>query len=323
MVDFSEILDDVPKWDSYYTIDEVNAETRRLAEEHRDIIELIELGHSAQGELILCLKMGKGRYNALIHGYPNCEEPYGGNLLTYLCRALANHGDVMEELDYTWYLIPCSDPDGARLNDGYHRGDNTPLNFTLNYYRTPVSKTPESCFPIRFGPLNHDSPVPETRALMKLMDRTELHFVSSLHMMKWGGITFEVPEPCPELYAPLLKLTKDFRVFPRKRLGTTIAPGFQLAAYLTPARGYIRERAKGNTSVEPIRGCYVLEYGQVLNPRLFMMVPECCIWHDERMWNDSLSGSTVGDLVKYEDERQAEVNAFMVNAWRETEPRLK
>jgi len=138
---------------------------------------------------------------------------------------------------YTWYLVKCSDPDGARLNEGFQLGPHTPMNFTLNYYRTPNVKTPDSCFPFRFGPLDLNSPVPETRALMRVLERVPMSFVSALHMMKWEGITYEVPHPCPELYAPLWDAAKRFDVFPRKRLGTTLAPGIQRAAYLTPAKG--------------------------------------------------------------------------------------
>ena len=322
MPDFSEVLGKIPDWKDYFTVDELHERSADIVNEYPNKIELIELGNSRGGEVIECLKIGEGRHNGLIYGFPNPEEPFGGNLLDYLSWSLAEDDKLRRELDYTWYLIKCIDPDGGRLNEGFHKGPFTPLNFTLNYYRTPNHLTGESCFPFRFGPLDLNDPVPETSVLMRLMDRIPFDFISSLHMMKWGGITFEVPEPCPELYAPFLQLTRDFRVFPRKRLGTTIAPGVQLAAYLTPARGYIKEWARGNTSVEPIRGCYAYEYGLVLNPRLFMMIPECCIWHDERMWNDSLSESTVGDLVRYEDERENEVNTFMVNVWRETEPHL-
>ncbi len=37
----------------------------------------------------------------------------------YLARALAENPEVTEVADYTWYLVPCSDPDAARLNEGF------------------------------------------------------------------------------------------------------------------------------------------------------------------------------------------------------------
>ena len=70
-------------------------------------MELMDIGKSTMGESILCLKIGEGKYNAFIHGFPNCEEPYGGNHLTYLSEALAEHDEIREALDYTWYLVKC------------------------------------------------------------------------------------------------------------------------------------------------------------------------------------------------------------------------
>jgi hypothetical protein len=322
MTDFSEVLEGVPDWKKYYTLDELRESSGQLTSDYPGMVELLNLGKSTGGEEIECLKIGDGRFNALIHGFPNPEEPFGGNLLDYLSWALAEDDELREELDYTWYIVKCSDPDGARRNEGFQVGPYTPMNFTLNYYRTPNTLTAESCFPYRFGPLNLDDPVPETLALMTLMDRIPFDFVSSLHMMKWGGITYEVPEPCPELYPPLWEVAKKFHVFPRKRLGTTLASGIQLADYFSPARGWVRQWVGGNTNLEPIRGCYIYEYGLMRNPKLFMMVPECCIWHDERMWNDELSDSTVWDLAEYGNERGSEANEFMVKTWKQMVPHL-
>jgi hypothetical protein len=39
--------------------------------------------------------------------------------------------------------------------------------------------------------------------------------------------------------------------------------------------------------IEPIRGCYIYEYAQVLNLNVFIMRPECCIGYDPRMWDDT------------------------------------
>jgi hypothetical protein len=323
MLEFTELVEKIPDWKKYYTVDELDRTSVKLADDYPGKISLIKLGKSAQGKTINCLKLGNGKFNALIHGFPNCEEPYGGNLLVYLAEALAQNDKVRENLDFTWFLIPCSDPDGAELNEGFHNGENTPLNFTLNYYRTPNSITPESCFPIHFGPLNLDNPVSETKALMKIMDKNELHFVSSLHMMKWGGVTFEVPHACPELYAPLWESAKKFSIFPRKRPGTTIATGVMKADYLTPARGYIRHWAAGNKNIEPIQGCYIYEYGQMLNPNLFMMIPECCIWFDPRMWDDTPTNWALGDSLRYAHERATETDRFLCDVWGRSLPHLK
>jgi len=321
MVDLAGFLGDIPDWKQYYTVDEIHVRAAEVAEEHPEAI-LLDLGRSTNGEAIDCLKVGDGRYNALIHGFPNCEEPIGGVLLDFFARRLAEDDEVREALDYTWYLVPCSDPDGARLCEGFQTGEQTVLNFSLNYYRTPVSVTPEWCFPFRSGPLDLDSPTAETRALMTLMDRMDFHFVSSLHQMKWGGITYQVPHPCPELYPYLGESARSYGIFPRKRPGTMIAPGVSQALYLTPARSYLRQWDQGNRNIEPITGCYIYEYGQMRNPNMFMLIPESTFWYDPRMRDDTPTEEPLGDSLRYARDVVEDVEGTLLRVWEEALPSL-
>ena len=322
MMDFAPLLDSVPEWDRYLTVDELKREARALVEEYPDDVELVTLGRSTGGETIYCLKIGSGKYNAFVHGFPNSEEPYGGNLVTYFSRALAANPGIVRAMDYTWYLVACSDPDGARRNEGFQRGPLTPLNFSLNYYRTPHSITPDGCFPFRYGPLDLNAPPAETRALMSLLDKVKMSFVSSLHMMKWGGISYMVPHACPELYAGLQNVARRFSIFLRKRPGTMLAPGIMHAAYLQPARNWVRHWAAGTRNLEPISGCDIYEYVQVINPNAFAIIPECCIWYDPRMLDDRPADATLGDALDYAARSTREAQEFVTAIWREAEPQL-
>src|SRR4030042_6342951 len=107
MPDFTRILENVPEFKRYMTVDELHQRSAELVNEHPDEVEIMDLGESAKGEPIECLKIGGGRHGALIHGFPNCEEPFGGNLLDYMSWALAEDDQLREELDYTWYLVKC------------------------------------------------------------------------------------------------------------------------------------------------------------------------------------------------------------------------
>lgn len=322
MIDLTDFLSDIPDWKKYYTVDEIHEKTKKTAEEYHEISHLT-IGKSTNGDSIDCLIVGDGKYNALVHGFPNSEEPIGGNLLDYMAKRLAEDTEIRESIDYTWYLVPCSDPDGARLNEGFQIGPHTPMNFSLNYYRTPTCITPEWCFPFRYGPLDLNNPTAETRALMSLMDRLDFHFVSSLHMMKWGGVTYQVPHECPELYAPLWESTHRHNIFPRKRPGTTVAPGISKAYYLTVARNYLRQWSKGITNIEPITGCYIYEYGQMRNPNMFMMIPEGTFWYDPRMWNDTPTDETVGESLKKAQTIVSDTEEFMLEIWKKALPYLK
>ncbi len=94
MNEISPVLNGIPDWEKYLTVDQINEEAAKLVEAYPGKVELIDLGMSTEGESIICLKVGDGKYSALIHGFPNSEEPYGGNLLTYLARALAENPEV-------------------------------------------------------------------------------------------------------------------------------------------------------------------------------------------------------------------------------------
>lgn len=322
MIDFSDILSGIPDFKEYLSVDQLNAGSEELARAHPRAIKALNLGKSRNGEIIKCLKIGEGKHSALVYGFPNPEEPLGGVLLEYFTQVLAEKKRLRDQLDFTWYIIKCIDPDGARLNEGFLKGPFIPLNFTMNYYRTPNSLTGEFNFPYRIGDIEFNNPLPETRALMKILDQTRIDFISSLHNMKWGGITYEVPGPCPELYPILYKLARDHNVFLRKRLGTTIAPGIQLAGYFTPARNYVKAKIAGKGPLEEITGAYIYEYAQLLNPRVFMMVPECCLWYDDRMWNDAPSEVSMADVIKYVSQIGAETRAFMLSLFDRAEPLL-
>ena len=85
MADLADFLSSMPIWKRYYTVDEIHKNAVNLSEEYREI-ELLNLGTSSNGESIDCLKVGDGRYKALIPGRPNCEEPIGGILLDFMAR---------------------------------------------------------------------------------------------------------------------------------------------------------------------------------------------------------------------------------------------
>ncbi len=78
------------------TVDELHQRNADMVNEYPDKVELIDLGRSTNGEVIDCLKIGDGKYNALIHGFPNCEEPFGGNLLDYFAEALVQDDEFRE-----------------------------------------------------------------------------------------------------------------------------------------------------------------------------------------------------------------------------------
>ncbi|MGA2785280.1 MAG: M14 family zinc carboxypeptidase [Candidatus Bathyarchaeia archaeon] len=293
MQNFSEVLDAIPDYKAYLTVDELKANDEALSKKYSKTVKILELGRSVGGIPITCLKIGEGKHNALIYGFPNSEEPVGGVALDYFARVLADRNTFLHDTDYTWYLIKCIDPDGAKLNSGFQKGPLTPINFAENYYRAHHFLAGERAFPFRYGALDFNNPTAETKALMKIMDSTRFDLISSLHNMKWGGITYQVSEACPQLYPPLQSLTQKYRVVPRKR-----------------------------GQIEEIPGAAVSEYASLVNPQVFTIVPECCLWYDERCWDDEPSKTNMTDVLKYASSVSSEANKFLLYLYEKAEPHL-
>jgi hypothetical protein len=101
-----------------------------------------------------------------------------------------------------------------------------------------------------------------------------------------------------------------------------LAPGIMHAAYLQPARNWVRHWAAGTRNLEPIRGCDIYEYVQVVNPNAFIIIPECCIWYDPRMLDDRPSGITLGDALDYAARSTRAAQEFVGEIWRAAQPQL-
>ena len=195
----------VPDYEEFLTVDELNASSQALADEYKHV-EFFRVGESTEGEPISALRIGDGPRNALLFGFPHPNEPIGSMTLEYLSRRLAEDDTLREELGYAWYIVKCIDPDGARLNEGWFKGEFTPLRYALNYYRPPGKNQVEWTFPIDYKTLHFHSPLPETRALMRLIDEHRPDFMYSLHNAGFCGVYWYIGEELPSLYPRLHEL---------------------------------------------------------------------------------------------------------------------
>ncbi len=210
-MDLDEILRDVPDYREFLTVDELNASSEALADEI-DHVEFFRIGESTEGEPISALKIGEGSKNALLFGFPHPNEPIGSMTLEYISRRLAEDDGLWEEMGYTWYIVKCIDPDGARLNEGWFKGGFTPLKYALNYYRPPGKNQVEWTFPIDYKTLHFHSPLPETQALMRLIDAHKPTFLYSLHNAGFCGVYWYLGEELPTLYPRLHDLARGHTV---------------------------------------------------------------------------------------------------------------
>lgn len=221
-MDLLSIMDRVPDSKGFLTIEELDANTMALAEEYPQLVEIREVGVSREGRSIRCLKIGSGSKNALLFACPHPNEPIGAMTLDFLARELAENASLREEMDYTWYLIKVSDPDGTALNEGWFKGPFTIHNYLRHYYRPAFHEQVEWTFPVEYKNLKFNAPLPETQIIMGLIEKLKPTFVYPLHNLGFGGAYWYLSHPAPELYEQYYSCTARMGV-PRK-LGEAEVP---------------------------------------------------------------------------------------------------
>jgi len=82
-------------------------------------------------------------------------------------------------------------------------------NYARHHYRPPTFQQIEWNFPVDYKTLQFHDPVPETQALMALMEQIRPDFVFSLHNSGFGGAYFYITEEAPSLYDPFHKLVES------------------------------------------------------------------------------------------------------------------
>ena len=204
-MDFKHLIDNIPDYKVFLTVDEMDASSKKLAEDYPDIVTLWEAGKSRKGHPIYCMKIGEGSKNAFMFGSPHPNEPMGCMMLEYFTKYLCEHDDFRKEFDYTWYIIKCIDVDGTKLNEGWFKGPFTLYNYAKDWYRPIGSEQAEWTFPFKYKNYEWNTPIPETKILMDIIDETKPTFMYSLHNAGFGGaywyISWDVPELYPKLYA--------------------------------------------------------------------------------------------------------------------------
>lgn len=295
---FEEVLKEVPDYKTFYTIDELNASSEKLAEKYPKKVKISTAGKSRKEEKIKILKIGKGKKAAFLFGFPHPNEPIGSMTLEYLSWRLAED-KALSKLGFTWYIIKAIDIDGARLNEGWFKGPFTPLNYALSYYRPPSHQQVEWTFPIKYKTLFWNKPLPETKALMKIIDETKPRFMYSLHNSGFGGVYFYVSSPCKPLYPKLQNLAKKEKL--PLHLGEPEAPYMKKltdAIFKMPTSAESYEFLKKHLKKDPAKviknGTSSVDYARRVGEN-FTLVCEMPYYFDPRIGDTSKS-----DVVRIE-----------------------
>jgi len=206
-MELQEILNQIPNYKEFMTIAELDDSSKKLAQSFNHV-ELMEIGKSRGGRTIYCIKIGEGKENALLFAFPHPNEPIGSMSLEFLSQFLSKNPEFTKKTGYTWYLIKAIDIDGAILNEGWFKGEFTPIRYARNYYRPASFEQVEWSFPIIYKKLKFETPPPETQALMHLIQKVKPKFMYSLHNSGFGGVYFYISRGIGNLFGNLVNFVK-------------------------------------------------------------------------------------------------------------------
>ncbi|WUH89982.1 M14 family zinc carboxypeptidase [Streptomyces sp. NBC_00433] len=217
----------------YPTTDEVTAGARALTVSYPGICRLGRVGRSRAGRPLLMLTVGEGSRNVLVVAGPHANEAaVGGATALRLARAIARQQARGEGDGSSWHFLLCIDPDGAVLNEPWLSGPYTLRDHYEHFFRPCAAEQPEW--------LPHDGDdrcpaMPETRALVGVLDRLRPMLQCSLHGIDVGGsfvqLTSEVPgvperigKSAAELDIPLESGSSDAFQWPSPGPGVYVMP---------------------------------------------------------------------------------------------------
>lgn len=211
-MDLKAIAADIPDYQAFLTIDELNASSHALAAAYPEIASIRVVGNTRAGDPIELLTIKGGEKQAFVFGGPHPNEPIGTLTIEYLCKKLCEDDALREELGYTWHFIKSIDSDGMRLNEGWFKGPFTPTNYARHYYRPEPEAQVEWTFPIDYKNLHFHAPLPETEALMKVIDEVKPTLLYSLHNAGFGGVYYYVGRECAPLYPLFSEIPEWFNL---------------------------------------------------------------------------------------------------------------
>lgn len=206
----NDIYARLPEIDRYPTVAGIHAQTQALAEAYPDRVWIWPAGQSREGRPIDCLQVGQGHLHAVVIGGADANEPLGPLAVLEWTRLLCEDAGRRGAMDYTWYFVPLLDPDGMTRNQRWFGGPFTLTHYARHNYRPPESQRPEFCFPIQYKTLSHPGLMPETQALMRVIDEARPDFLFSIHQGDTGGVTYAVNRPAVPLYHPLHAVAERF-----------------------------------------------------------------------------------------------------------------
>jgi len=178
-IDVAAVLADVRGFKTFVSVQTLHTLVDSLRADPG--FQINEVGTSEGGKPIYHVRFGSGSVKVLLVGWIDANEPISGLTAFSLLTLLAARNPGLIAADVEWNLIPCIDPDGAALNEGWSQHPFSLERYMRDFHR-PAGRDQVDCsFPIKHKRLSFASPVKETRILMSVLAEVRPAFYYPLH----------------------------------------------------------------------------------------------------------------------------------------------
>lgn len=325
-MDLKQIANDIPDYSEFLTVDELTESSHKLVEEFPDIASIRIVGQTRAGEPIELLTIEGGPMRAFVFGGPHPNEPIGTMTIEYLSRRLCEDPALREELGYTWYFIKSIDADGMRLNEGWFKGPYTPKNYARHFYRPEPAAQVEWTFPIDYKTLHFNSPLPETEALMTVIDEVKPHLLYSLHNAGFGGVYYYISEDCPDLYPAFHEIPEWFGLAldlgePETSNAVTFAPAVYECIDMENEYDHLESLGLPDPAIAFSAGASSAAYASKYNA--LSLVVELPYYDEPRVNDQSISDVTRREALLNKLEQADEFGAWMTSRLEKVKAHLR
>lgn len=185
MIDIESALQEIPHFETFCSVEKLRELVQRLALDSRFAVDIS--GESSNGVPINHVRFGRGSIKALFVGFPHCMEPIGGLTVFSLMTLLQQGSRALLDADVEWHIVPCIDPDGALLNEGWSQKPFTFESYMRNYYLQAPQDQVDNSFPVVHKKLVWNKPSREAKILEGVLEWVQPDFFFSLHNALTGG----------------------------------------------------------------------------------------------------------------------------------------
>jgi hypothetical protein len=318
------LLRGLPERTAFPTIDELLASFHRMADASGGRMTGRRIGTSRLGEPLECFTLGTGARHHVIIGGVHPNEPIGSLTTQVLARLALADDPILEALDATWHIVPCIDPDGMRLNEDWFSRPTDRLWYSTHFYRPAPDEQAEWTFPFAYKDAYFDRVMPETAALMRLIDDVKPAMLVSLHNSELGGVYFYISHEIPGLPQDLQAITGGLGL--PLHTGEPEAP--EVPEYATAVFGAIDMRqlyellvAIGEDPTKHIGGSSSADYAG--RHGTFSVVAEAPQWtHPDADDDTELDGISYASVLSDKVEGLRHITEVLGAALAEAEPHL-